>query len=79
MTYRLIPSGNLRQISWKVTRCKKDKKSQSFMYKYTFIEVSTFIFKISKHFVINYTIIKEGKQKTGDIKQKECYKPNFKS
>ena len=49
------------------------------MYKYTFIEVSTFIFKISKHFVINYTIIKEGKQKTGDIKQKECYKPNFKS
>ena len=49
------------------------------MYKYTFIEVSIFIFKVSKHFVINYTIIKEGKQKTGDIKQKECYRPNFKS
>ena len=79
MTYRLIPSGNLRQISWKVTICKMDKKSQSSMYKYTLIEVSTFIFKVSKHFVINYTIIKEDKQKIGDIKQKECYRPNFKS
>ena len=56
-----------------------DKKSQSFMNKYTLIEVSTFIFKVSKHFVINYMIIKEDKQKTGDIKQKECYRPNFKS
>ena len=47
------------------------------MYKYTFIEVSQFIFKVSKHVVINLRIIKV-KTKMVDIKQKECYRPNFK-
>ena len=45
------------------------------MFRYTFMEVLPFIFKVWKHVVINYT--NKLKTKMGDIKQKACYRPNF--
>ena len=42
------------------------------------MEVPPFIFKVWKHFVINYTNNYKRTTKMGDIKQKVCYRPSFK-